>query len=342
MAYYVNGKQVRQSTKEIDEKRARQVLRRRIAEVLRGEVIPHERRVTLGDLVEGLKTNYVVNRRRSLKTIDYPLRHIVDHFSEAARAVAITTDRLDGYIAERLRQGAAPASIRIELALLSKAFTLAVRAKRLRSKPFIPKPEGDPSRVRHGFFARDEVEALCQHIDSDLADLVRFLFFSTWRVGEVRTLEWRDYHRGERTIRLRAEYSKTKHSRVLPIEGELARVMERRLQNRRLHCPYIFHREGKPIGDFRKTWHRACAVIGLTGRIVHDLRRSGIKHLINSGVDPHTVMRFSGHRTDSMLRRYHIVDLDDLRRAAEQASAYSGRASEVVPLADRKRRERAE
>jgi len=57
-------------------------------------------------------------------------------------------------------------------------------------------------------------------------------------------------------------------------------------------------------------------------RIVHDLRRSGVKHLIDSGVDPHTVMAFSGHRTPSMLRRYHIIALDDLRRAAERGSAY--------------------
>jgi hypothetical protein len=30
--------------------------------------------------------------------------------------------------------------------------------------------------------------------------------------------------------------------------------------------------------------------LGLVGRIVYDLRRSGVRHLIQSGVDPHTVM----------------------------------------------------
>src|SRR6185436_11708447 len=66
----------------------------------------------------------------------------------------------------------------------------------------------------------------------------------------------------------------------------------------------------------------ACRAIGLEGRIVHDLRRSGVHHLIQAGIDPHTVMAFSGHRTDSMLKRYHIIALDDLRRAAERSSAY--------------------
>ena len=67
--------------------------------------------------------------------------------------------------------GAANATIRIELALLSKGFTLAVRARKLRVKPYIPKPAGDPSRVRQGFFSREEADTLCDHLDADLADV---------------------------------------------------------------------------------------------------------------------------------------------------------------------------
>jgi integrase len=73
------------------------------------------------------------------------------------------------------------------------------------------------------------------------------------------------------------------------------------------------------------------------------LRRSGVKHLIDSGNDPHTVMAFSGHRTPSMLRPYHIIDVDDLRRAAARASAHRAEsAASVTPLVAGTRRERAE
>jgi integrase len=71
--------------------------------------------------------------------------------------------------------------------------------------------------------------------------------------------------------------------------------------------------------DARKVWKGASAAIGLPGPLLHSLRRGGVEHLIDSGSDPHTALAFSGHRTPSMLRRYHIVDLDDLRRAAEKA-----------------------
>jgi hypothetical protein len=54
-------------------------------------------------------------------------------------------------------------------------------------------------------------------------------------------------------------------------------------------------------------------------------------------------MEFSGHRTPSMLKRYHIIALDDLRRAAERGSAYERdkNSGTVVPLPTT-RRERAE
>jgi integrase len=185
-----------------------------------------------------------------------------------------------------------------------RSVTLALRARKLRTKPYIPKPEGDPSRIREGYFTRDDVDRLCTHLPDVLADVVRFLFCSAWRVGEVRTLEWRDYDRTEGAIRLRPERSKTKHGRVLPLVGELAAIIARRLDARRLDCPYIFHHKGRPIGDFRKSWRAACTAAGLSGRIVHDLRRSGVRHLIPRRGRP-------AHR-DAVQRAPHGVDAEAL------------------------------
>jgi len=100
-----------------------------------------------------------------------------------------------------------------------------------------------------------------------------------------------------------------------------------------LDCPYVFHRDGTRVGDFRKVWDRACTAIGLSGRIVHDLRRSGVRHLIRAGVPPHTVMAMCGHRTASMLKRYDIISRDDLRDAARRGSEYNAQpAAQVTPL----------
>jgi len=42
-----------------------------------------------------------------------------------------------------------------------------------------------------------------------------------------------------------------------------------------------------------------------------------------------------GRHHPSMLRRYHIIDLDDLRRAGKRASDYRGPAANIVPLTER-------
>src|SRR5262245_20740006 len=68
----------------------------------------------------------------------------------------------------------------------------------------------------------------------------------------------------------------------------------------------------------------------MPGRIPHDLRCSGVKHYIETGVDPHVVMGWSGYRTESMLRRYNIIDLGELQRAGKQASNYLGAKANVI------------
>jgi hypothetical protein len=57
--------------------------------------------------------------------------------------------------------------------------------------------------------------------------------------------------------------------------------------------------------------------------------RSGPTHRYRH---PHSVSQFSGHRTRSTLDRYHLIDLDDLRVAAERASDFLGTRRRVATL----------
>jgi integrase len=41
---------------------------------------------------------------------------------------------------------------------------------------------------------------------------------------------------------------------------------------------------GGRLGDFRKVWKRACAAAGVRGVVFHDLRRSGARNAVRSGV----------------------------------------------------------
>jgi integrase len=175
----------------------------------------------------------------------------------------------------------------------------------------------------------------------------------------IQSLCWTDVHAD--AITLRSENSKNGEARTIPLEGELAELIERRQGARRVEkrgvvtlSEYVFHDGGRPVGEFRKAWATACCMAGVgrlvcpkcetpvdaeykcekcgrewdreevryRGRIIHDLRRCAARNLLAAGVPQAVAMKITGHKTDSMFRRYAIVTVDQQREALRLAALY--------------------
>jgi integrase len=274
-----------------------------------------------------LEADYELRGRRSGKRVTQARTRLGKCFA-GERLDEITSERLDDY-AMRRRKGkaegedeepkAAPATIRYELAVLRRAMRLAQQKGRLRFMPAFPTLQVDNARA--GFFEAADLERVIAKLQPDVQPVVRFLALTGWRLQEALSLEWRQVDPAARTITLPPEKSKTRAARVLPYGAlkDLAELVEaRRKATAALEgriCPWVFHRDGEPIRTFRRQWVKACKEAGVPGRLIHDLRRTAVRRLIRAGAPEKTVMSLVGHKTRSMLDRYHIVATADLEAA---------------------------
>jgi integrase len=142
------------------------------------------------------------------------------------------------------------------------------------------------------------------------------------RSGAAKKLEHKHVDLEAQVIRLPIELSKNKKGFTVPLSGRSLELVESAWNNRSLECPYLFHHNGEPIGDFRKAFDAACAAAGLQGILPHDLRRSAVRNFIRAGVKESVAMRLSGHRTRSVFDRYNIVSEDNLVEANETVLAF--------------------
>lgn len=337
--YSQNDERVRESTGETDRAKAEKFLSKRLGLVAIGRATgPAIDKTTVGEILDAVIVEYETKGRRSIRHAKAKRSRLLEHFASGFKVVNLTSGRAMEYARDRKLDGAENATINRELALLKRALVLGERAGRVAARPHIEMLE--ENNARQGFLSHAEFERLREALPDDLRDPVSFLYFSGWRVGEMRTLQWRDVDLEGGIVRLRVEYSKSKQSRVLPLRGELAEIIERAHAHRTPECPNVFHRDGSPVGLFRKSWMTACKKAGLGAIIVHDLRRTAVRNLIRAGVPEKVAMGITGHRTRSVFDRYNIVTEDDLATAIERvndhlANVPSNSAAKVVPLRQR-------
>jgi integrase len=254
-----------------------------------------------------------------------PLKKLLGRYALAA----ITPDRVAWYRDERLAtlnhrtgQPLSRDTVRLELALLSHMFSVAMRewGLGLIANPVssIKKPSAGQGRDRR-LSAEEEpilLRAAEEYSNPMAAQIIRLALATGMRKGEVLSLRKRHVDLRRRIIHL--PDTKNNQARDVPLTKEAVAVLREAVKNpiRPMSTDLIFFGDDPKNRDKPYSIDSAWRVIrrkaGLTDLRFHDLRHEAVSRLVEMGLSDQEVAAISGHKTMQMLRRYTHLRAEDL------------------------------
>ena len=348
---WINGKRERGSTGCRNKREAESFIRRKLAEYSVGLSSRESEKVTVKELVEDALLRNKNNGNKTVEDDESRWRNHLQPFFGRLRATQVSSDLIDRYIerrkSQKTRSGTPPenATINRELALLKSAFNHGTEQTppKLRFVPHFNMLA--ENNVRRGFLQDESYLKLSRECAIEgvwLAGLFETAYAFSWRNYELLGLRVSQLDFLARIIDLGE--TKNGDQRMLPMTEHLFQVLVRCASGKKPDDFVFTHDDGSQVKDFRGAWWSACIRAGLghfecreCGEIVsegrkcktcnsdkkakyvglrfHDLRRTGVRNMSRKGVPEKVGMLISGHKTDSVYRRYNIVDMEVLKTA---------------------------
>jgi integrase len=318
ISYMVRGRQVNESSKSSERKDAANLLKKRMGEIAAGRAVSGLT-VTVPDLLERLRLNYIETERRSIADLKGKIACLRDRF-RGVRASDFGTTHIARMKESMKGDKASNATINRYLAVLRRAFTLADR----HDPPLVgrvPHFEMLPEdNARTGFLTDSQYSDLKAWLPEHLRGLLIFGYHLGMRKTALKNLRRDHVDWPNRVIRSEVPRRAKKQGRVLPIYGDMGPWLEMQMVSwpSTPKCHWIFHLDGVRIGDFRKSWDTACKAANVPELLFHDLRRSAVRNMERAGVPRSQAMAMTGHKTDSIYSRYAIVSEQDIKAAGEK------------------------
>jgi integrase len=318
------------------------LLRKRLSEIDGGRFAPAARVTTVSTILDLVVADYKAQGRRSLPRCQLSVKQLKEAMG-AVLARDVSYSQLNTYVAECRGRGWQPATIWLNLAILRRAYSLALKEGLLSGRPVFPVVAVD--NARQGFFERADFERVRGELHSETSrNVVTFAYLTGWRTrSEILPLTWDRVDFGAGVVRLDVRQSKNGAGRTFPFDAmqELRDVLGRQklaadafeaMQGWRPRFVF-FHRDGDRGGaeagslvrTFDRAWRAARKRAGIPGHILHDFRRTAVRNLVRAGVSESVAMQLCGHKTRKVFDRYSIVSERDLREGVSKLAAQSER-----------------
>lgn len=300
---------------------------------------------TVGDLLRLYLEDQKRQSRHSYKQADgYVRLHLQPAFGKV-RASALSTKMIRAFIDQKQAGDYANATINRWLEALRRAYTLGL--KELPPLVYVAPEVGDlmlneDDNVREGFLEHDQYVRLRDELPDHQKLILVIGYHLGMRRGEILKLRWDQVDWDANLIRLEKKQTKGKKARNAPLYGELRAWFELSYSARDPKCPVIVSWKGHGITEVKTAWKKARERAGVPALLIHDLRRTAVRNMIRAGISEKRAMEISGHKTNSMFKRYDITDERDIQADGERLARY---LDEKAKLAEERRKlevERAE
>lgn len=236
---------------------------------------------------------------------------------------ALSSELVASYRDHRIAAGKSNNTIRIELAMLSNLFTVAIQewGLGLTHNPVTVIRKPSPGKGRDRRLTTDEEKLLLETVDRHsnpmLGWIVRVAIETGMRQSEILSLRVHQVDMRNRVVRL--VDTKNNSARTVPLSLGATVVLKSAIDNplRPKETDLVFFGEPGRDGNrrpyqFAKVWGGIKEAIGIADLHFHDLRHEAVSRLVEGGLSDQEVASISGHKSMQMLRRYTHLRAEDL------------------------------
>lgn len=254
------------------------------------------------------------------------------------KVAAVTRDDIEAL--HRRLSGDAPIMANRVVAFLSMMFSCSIKWGYRTDNP-ARGVERNPESGRTRYLSSDElgrlIPALDAHPDQQAADIVRLLFLTGARKGEVLGATWDQFDLAKGVWTKPGATTKQKTEHRVPLSAPALKLLVG-LQER-ADGPHLFPGRvpGKPRLGLKKFWSEVRQTAEIDGCRIHDLRHTFASILASYGLSLPIIGALLGHTQPATTARYaHLFD-DPLRAATERVASFvtaavDGREGEVIDL----------
>ena len=321
MSFTYQGQQTQKSTGVKDRKLAEKIYCKIMTQIAEGkwfERLPGDEK-TFKEMMDRYMTEHSIPNKKSWQRDRDSLTHIFPVFGELTLP-EITSPRISEYKSHRRLEGAAPATINKELALMKHAFTLAIKEwEWARENPVknVRMEKEPPPRDR--WLTYEEEGRLLSVCPAWLKEIIIFAIETGARRGEILSLTWNEVNLPGRLATILGQ--KTAVNRSIPLTQRVFEILKTRGRSRSkvrsIYEDLVFtYPEGKrvDISDLRLAFQGALRKAGIQGFRFHDLRHSFASRWAQAGIDTYTIQTLMGHKSFSTTQRYAHHNSQSLRR----------------------------